>query len=393
MKLFVPFLVLFSLFPGAACAGEKSASKKLADTDRVLLLGGGFIEQERLHCYLETRLLRHHPRGELLFRNLGWGGDTVRGSARTGGFGNPEGFARLLKEVTQWKPTVIFIGYGMNESFAGPAGIKSFVADYVTLLDKLAPLKARMILFSPTYHEPLGPPYPDATEHNELLQSYAEAIRDLARKRDLEFIDLFHALKKAKEKEPGRAFTTNGIQPNGAGYAVIARTVEAALGYPSGNGWRMTVSAAGAVKEAVGAKAKAELAKRGLRLVIEEAALAVADPLGKEEHFLRVTDLPAGTHALELGGKAVARATAEAWARGLPIPAGERAGEELRQAIIAKNELFYRRWRPFNDHSRHFDFMKGDFSLYDKAIAEQERVIQAMNGPRAYAVEIVPSGK
>jgi lysophospholipase L1-like esterase len=392
--LSIVFLVLISLFPGAARAGEKRTNKELADADRVLLLGGGFIEQERLHCYLETRLLRHHPRGQLLFRNLGWGGDTVRGSARTGGFENPEGFARLFKEVTQWKPTVIFVGYGMNESFAGAAGIAPFVKEYGALLDKLAPLKARMILLSPTYHEALGPPYPDATEHNEQLKAYAEAIGELARKRGLEFIDLFQAMKNAKEAQPGRIFTSNGIQPNASGYAVIARTVEEALGYPSGYAWQATVSAAGVVKEAFAAKAKAEATKRGLRLSVQEAALTVADPLGNEHFFLKATGLADGIHLIEIDGKISARASAKAWGEaGLRIPTDAEAGEKLRQAIIAKNELFYRRWRPFNDHSRHFDFMKGDFSLYDKAIAERERVIQGMLAPRSYSIEIVPLGK
>jgi hypothetical protein len=98
-------------------------------------------------------------------------------------------------------------------------------------------------------------------------------------------------------------------------------------------------------------------------------------------------------HLLEIGQEEVARATAATWARGLSIPVWKHAGEELRQAIIVKNDLFYRRWRPFNDHSRHFDFLKGDFSLYDKAIAERERAIATMLTPRLYSVEIVPLGK
>jgi lysophospholipase L1-like esterase len=393
VKLSIPVLILVTLLPGALRANDKRTTTRLIEKDRVLLLGGGFIEQERLHCYLETRLLRHHPRGGLLIRNLGWGGDTVRGSARTGGFENPEGFARLFREVAQWQPTVIFIGYGMNESFAGAAGLDAFVKDYGSLLDKLAPLKARMILLSPTYHEPLGPLYPDATAHNEHLKAYSETIHALAQKRGLEFIDLFDAVKKAKDADPDRVFTTNGIQPNAAGYALIARTVEGALGYPVANGWRISVSAEGVVKESIGAKATGETTKRGLRLSIHEKTLAVADPLGKDELFLKVTGLPDEMHLLEIGQEEVARATAATWARGLSIPVWKHAGEELRQAIIVKNDLFYRRWRPFNDHSRHFDFLKGDFSLYDKAIAERERAIATMLTPRLYSVEIVPLGK
>src|SRR5260221_14757111 len=102
-------------------AGEAGVSFK--NGDRIVLLGSGLIEQERHHGYLETLLIGRHPGADIVVRNLGWGGDTVRGGARTGGYQNPEGLARLLKEASDLKPTVIFLGYGMNESFDGPQGL------------------------------------------------------------------------------------------------------------------------------------------------------------------------------------------------------------------------------------------------------------------------------
>ena len=48
---------------------------------------------------------------------------------------------------------------------------------------------------------------------------------------------------------------------------------------------------------------------------------------------------------------------------------------KLRSAIVVRNQLFYRRWRPYNDHSRHWGFIGGDFKLYDQEIAAQERRI------------------
>src|SRR5581483_12333858 len=100
---------------------------ELRDGDRVVLLGSALIEYEQFHGYLETELLVRSPGRKLTFRNLGWSGDTVRGNARTSGYQNPEGLARLLREVKELKPTVLFLGYGMNESFAGPAGLADFV--------------------------------------------------------------------------------------------------------------------------------------------------------------------------------------------------------------------------------------------------------------------------
>src|SRR5262245_25546131 len=123
-------VVLLALtLPGRSASGPAERFT-LRDGDRVVFLGGGFIEQERLHGHLEARLTARHPFAAIHFRNLGWGGDTVRGGARTSGYQNPEGLARLLKEARELKPSVLFLGYGMNESFAGPQGLAGFLADY-----------------------------------------------------------------------------------------------------------------------------------------------------------------------------------------------------------------------------------------------------------------------
>src|SRR5262249_2075928 len=148
----------------------------LKDGDRLVFLGGGLVEQDRLHGQLEARLTGRHPDARLIFRNLGWGGDTVRGTARTGGYQNPDGLARLLKEVQELKPTVLFLGYGMNESFAGAQGLDGFLADYDRLLDRLAPLKARVVVLSSTSHEDLGRPFPDPAGHNRDLEAYTAAL-------------------------------------------------------------------------------------------------------------------------------------------------------------------------------------------------------------------------
>ena len=53
--------------------------------------------------------------------------------------------------------TVIFLGYGTNESFAGAAGLPRFQAQYNKLLDDLAPTKARFVLLAPLRFAPSFP--------------------------------------------------------------------------------------------------------------------------------------------------------------------------------------------------------------------------------------------
>src|SRR6266478_4386675 len=75
---------------------------------------------------------------------------------------------------------VVFLGYGMNESFDGPQGLAGFIEGYEQLLAKLAPLKARLVVLSPTYHEDLGRPLPDPADQNKNLEQYTAALKKLA---------------------------------------------------------------------------------------------------------------------------------------------------------------------------------------------------------------------
>jgi len=284
---------MFPLFLATCLTSAQPAPFELRAGDRVVLLGNALIEYEQFHGYLETMLLGHAEGKKITFRNLGWSGDTVRGNARTSGYQNPEGMPRLLREVKSLEPTVLIIGYGMNESFAGAAGLPEFVQGFNKLLDDLAPLKTRVVLLSPTPHENLGPPLPDPAEHNRKLEQYVEAVKQIAGQRGARYVDLFGPLRESSQAS---RYTTNGILLNQFGYQAVAREIEHQLGLPR-----------------------------------HESQDAAASP-------------------------------------------------KLRQAVVKRNELFYRRWRPFNDHSRHWGFMAKDFQLYDDEVAAQERVIEELRG-------------
>ena len=100
-----------------------SAEFRLGEGDRVALVGSTLIEREQRYGYWETALTIRFP--GVTFRNVGWSGDTVWGESRVGfDLDNPrKGFERLRDAVLAVKPTVIIVGYGTNESFAGEAGI------------------------------------------------------------------------------------------------------------------------------------------------------------------------------------------------------------------------------------------------------------------------------
>jgi lysophospholipase L1-like esterase len=330
----------------------------LKDEERILFLGNGFVENDQWHAYLETRLQRRFPDRSLTFRYMGWSGDTVRASARTAGFQVPQGLARLEKETQAQKPTLIFLAYGLNESFDGAKGLADFLKDYDKLLTALEPLKTRLVIVSPAYHEDLGRPFPDPREHNQHLREYTQALKELAQKRKLHFVDLFHPLESAKKTNGKIELTTNGILLTQAGYIVAARAAEEQLGFTPRR-WDVIVERTGKISE--GTKITSLSAKGNtIRFQAADEMLPVAGDVCQ----LKVTGLPAGEYTLKIDAEDVLTVTAAEWNRGVKLESGPMfaRAEKLRAEIVLRNQLFYRRWRPYNDHSRHWGFIGGDFN-------------------------------
>jgi lysophospholipase L1-like esterase len=196
---------------------------ELVDGDRVVFIGNAFIERDIHHNYLETLLTNHFSDRNVIFRNLGWSGDTVFVPARAGS-GPNRGVDLLVEYVKDLRPTVIFVAYGMNESFEGEAGLSRFVDGYNKLLDALLVTKARVVLISPIRHEDLGRPLPDPTEHNRQLGQYTREIAKIATQRGLLFINLFDRMNEARLKM-NKPLTENGIHLSAMGYFIAAVSI------------------------------------------------------------------------------------------------------------------------------------------------------------------------
>src|SRR6185295_9380638 len=103
-----------------------------------VLLGNTLIEREQRYGSWEEALTLIFPKQQVIFRNLGWSGDTVFGIARAGFGSQADGFKHLKEHVEAIKPNVILLAYGTNESFDGEAGLTQFQKGLDTLLDTLA---------------------------------------------------------------------------------------------------------------------------------------------------------------------------------------------------------------------------------------------------------------
>ena len=217
-------LLCLCLATAGASAGEPF---ELRDGDRVVLIGDTFIEREQSHSHLETLFHLRWPDRKFTVRNLGWSGDTVFCDARSYEHPAERGFENLANQLRELKPTVVFLGYGMADSFSGDAGLPRFRQGFERMLDTLKEFDARIVILAPIRHENLGPPLPDPAAHNRDLRKYADATADIAAQRGHRFVDLFALLARSPNEAP---LTDNGIHLTAQGYARAAGVIAEALG-------------------------------------------------------------------------------------------------------------------------------------------------------------------
>ena len=92
-----------SLTSGTVHADETIGFKK---GDRVVFVGPTFVERTARFGHLETALTLAMPEKELIFRNLGWSADTVKGESR--GYEKPQsGYANLLRSIRYTQATEV----------------------------------------------------------------------------------------------------------------------------------------------------------------------------------------------------------------------------------------------------------------------------------------------
>ncbi len=261
---------LLSVLCSPATSAEPVSTFELRDGDRVVLVGGTLIEREQSYGDWEAVLTAAWPNRQIMFRNLGWSGDTVWGESR-GMFEPEQGYGLLVEQVRAAEPTVLILAYGQNEAFNGPAGLDSFRQQYEKLLAEVAGDGVRCVFLAPLkYTFDTGRPEtsPPLDEYNRSAELYGLAIRELAARRGDVFIDW-----TSRQTDSSTGELTDWVQIfSREGYRTTAR-------------WWL--------------------------------------PHLKGEHVPALAEV-------------------------LQRPDADRRLDPLRQAIVAKNDLFFHRWRPQN---------------------------------------------
>jgi lysophospholipase L1-like esterase len=406
--LFSCFIGLLWFFAPLEARSDPPARCELRDGDRVVFLGDTLIERDQRYGYWETLLTIANPDKDLIFRNLGWSGDTVGGISRAG-FDPPEaGFGQLQQQLAAVRPTVVLVGYGMADSFAGEPGLPAFEQGLNRLLNVVDSMKARVVLLSPIAHADLGRPLPDPAAHNRDLERYRYVIDKVASDRKSGFVDLFGFFEKeyARGREHRLSLTTNGVHLNEAGYRAAAHRIGQQFGsdYASPSCLVRLGHDGKVIAHERSRVSHVSTTPRGLRFeLIDERlpmpAFAIKRTAGGEDGSARMVSvhgLMPGKFELKIDGTGVATALAAEWDQGVTLWRSPELPqfEKLRAAINRKNELFFHRWRPQNN-TYLFGFRKHEqgnnaveIPQFDPLVAEQEKVIALLKKPIAHVYEL-----
>jgi putative heme-binding domain-containing protein len=205
---------------------------ELIERERIALVGNSTAERMNLFGHFETLLHERFPGKKLMVRNFARPADEVGNRQRA------NDYTKLDDPMAAFGADTYFLFFGFNESFAGPAGVEKFKADYQKFLadletryprddTKAAP---RFVIVSPIAVEATGDPLlPDAEAQNTNVALYRDAARDVAAARGLAFVDIFDATRQAFAAEPGRQLTINGCHVNEAGDRAVAEPLDRGL--------------------------------------------------------------------------------------------------------------------------------------------------------------------
>jgi uncharacterized cupredoxin-like copper-binding protein len=209
---------MLCLLWGAFCVSAGAAIPMEAGAT-LLFYGNSTVERLLENGELEARIQLGNPHKKLRVRSLAWTGDEVGHRLR------PEGYAQHMKNLLeQWPAQVVVLGYGMNESFAGEAGVQEFGSLYrihVEQLKKSHP-NAVWVFLSPCALE-------QATPQRQLeLAAYSKVIAEIAHEQSGVFIDLLSLGRDAASNGRG-PLTSNGIHLNDAGCHLVAQFLAESL--------------------------------------------------------------------------------------------------------------------------------------------------------------------
>jgi len=231
------------------CSVPDSPSLKIRKDAHVLLIGNNLGSRMMNYGYFETEMQVRYPDSLLFIRNMCDGGDTPgfrphAGRVSPWAFPGAEKFQNELATnsgseghfetpdqwLTRLKADIIIAFFGYNESFEGERGLENYKAELDAFIKHTLAQKyngstaPQLAIVSPIAFEDISDSLdvPNGVKENVNLALYAKAMKEVAAKNKILFIDAFNPTKNWYN-ESGKALTIDGSQLNDSGYSKFSK--------------------------------------------------------------------------------------------------------------------------------------------------------------------------
>lgn len=435
--LAVPLLALALAAPAHAA----DPNFPLKDGD-VWVMAGDSITAQHLHSnYFEAFCYARYPKMTFAFRNSGVGGHTI-----------PSTLDRFEYDIAAWKPTLVSVELGMNDSGGTPTD--KFIANMGTMTERIRKAGARPVIFSAS-------PVNDGTTsaklsgRNQRLDEYATALKAFCEKEKVPYADQFHAcldpwgknkprekllttladlkglaaddtvagaehLKAflaAQEKTPAKGVNLTGdpVHPGAPGQLMMAATLLKGLG---AEGFVSSVTISGGKAEAKGCAVSNVKEENGgvsfdrldetLPFPIADNARAVMvispEVADLSRYTLAVKGLKDGDYELKVGGVASGKFTAKQLADGInltelaPLPGAKDVNPIIAQMravlkAVEDKEGVVGTWRNLSRqaHAKGADpKLMDDLAALTKKVTDADAKIREAAKPKSLNFAVTP---
>lgn len=249
MKGVLKFLgVVIMAICTSQCTPSDSPALALKKDSRIVLIGNNLGSRMMNFGHFETEMQIRYPDSLLYIRNMCDGGDTPgfrphAGRVSPWAFPGAEKFQTELAHASgseghfetpdQWltrlETDIIIAFFGFNESFQGRAGLENYKAELEAFIHHTLSQNyngdspPQLAIVSPIAFEDLSDrmDLPNGVEENENLSLYTKAMKEIADKNNVHFVDAYTPSKSWFE-DSDEPLTIDGSQLNDAGYAKFA---------------------------------------------------------------------------------------------------------------------------------------------------------------------------
>ncbi len=242
LKTFLLIAVVLSAFQFAQ---KEPTLLKIKKGAHIILIGNNLGSRMMNFGHFETEMQLRYPDSLLYIRNMCDGGNTPGFRPHSGrpspwAFPGAEKFQTELAKnsdsqghyempdewITRHKADIIIAFFGYNESFEGPQGLENYKAELDAFIKHTLSQRyngvtpPQLAIVSPIAFEDLSQKLdlPDGKKENINLALYTEAMKEVAAKNKVHFLNTYTPSKNWFEANE-KPLTIDGSQLNEAGYA------------------------------------------------------------------------------------------------------------------------------------------------------------------------------